>query len=124
MPRRVVVLVEDDPMNRLLAVDALERAGFDVADFTCADEAVSFAERMPESIAALLADINVPGERDGIDLAQTFADRWPDKAVVLTSGLFGPGRPSEMPPGADYIAKPWTAKALMACMTEALDAAR
>jgi CheY-like chemotaxis protein len=118
MPRTVMVLVEDDPMNRLLAVDALERAGYEVADFSRADDAVSYVERMPESIAGLLADINVPGERDGIDLAQTFADRWPDKAVILTSGLFGPGRPSDMPDGADFIAKPWTAKALIARMAE------
>lgn len=124
MPKTVVVVVEDDPMNRLLAVDALERAGFEVADFARADDAISYVERMPESIAGLLADINVPGERDGIDLAQTFAARWPDKAVVLTSGLFGPGRPGGLPEGADFIAKPWTAKALIAHMAEVFDSAR
>lgn len=120
MSRTIVILVEDDPMNRLLAVDALERAGFEVADFTRADEAASYAECMPERIAGLLADINIPGEQDGIDLARIFADRWPETAVVLTSGLFGSGRPPEVPQSAEFIAKPWTAKALMACMTGAL----
>ena len=120
MSKTVVVLVEDDPMNRLLAVDALERAGFEVADFARADDAASYVERMPDRIVGLLTDINVPGDQDGIDFARSFADRWPDKALVLTSGRFGPSRPSDLPQGAGFIAKPWTAKALMACMTDAL----
>lgn len=107
-------------MNRLLAVDALERAGFEVADFARADDAASYVECMPDSIAGLLADINVPGEQDGIDLARTFVNRWPDKAVVLTSGDFGSGWVPELPRGADFIAKPWTAKDLMARMTGVL----
>ena len=61
MPKTVVVVVEDDPMNRLLAVDALERAGFEVADFARADDAISYVERMPESIAGLLSDIKRAG---------------------------------------------------------------
>lgn len=120
MSKTVVVLVEDDPMNRLLAVDALERVGFEVADFARADDAVTYVERMPDSIAGLLADIDVPGEQDGIDLARTFADRWPDKAVMLTSGHFGCRQPADLPQGAGFIAKPWTAKALMACMAGVL----
>ncbi len=118
MTKTIVILVEDDPMNRLLAIDALERAGFEVADFARAEDAASYAESMTDSIAGLLADISLPGEQDGIDLAQVFAERWPDKPIMVTSGRFGPMRPPELPRGAEYIAKPWTAKSLMVAMAE------
>lgn len=120
MNKTVVVLVEDDPMNRMLAIDALERAGYEVADFTRADEAARYAEEGADTIAALVADINLPGERDGLDLAQSFAARWPDKAILITSGLFGASEPADLPGGACFIAKPWTAKSLMRRMEEAL----
>lgn len=120
MNKNVVLLVEDDPMNRMLAIDALERAGYEVADFSRADEAAQYAEAGADAIAALVADISVPGERDGLDLAQSFAARWPDKAVLITSGLFGTSRPAGLPGGASFIAKPWTAKVLMRRMEEAL----
>ena len=107
MSRKIVIVVEDEPMNRLLAVDMLEEAGFEVVDFGRADEAVIFAEEQPAPIAALFTDINVPGDRDGIDLAQVFAERWPETVVVVTSGRFGDQRPKELPLGVHYISKPW-----------------
>lgn len=120
MNKSVVLLVEDDPMNRMLAIDALERAGFEVADFNRADEAARYAEEGADTIAALLADISVPGERDGLDLAQSFAARWPEKAVLVTSGLYGSSEPDGLPRGVSFIAKPWTAKTLMRRVEEAL----
>ncbi|MCW6507331.1 response regulator [Lichenifustis flavocetrariae] len=114
MKRRIVMVVEDEPMNRLMAVDAFERAGFDVMDFGRTDEVLSCAERMPDEIAALFTDINVPGDDDGMDLARRFADRWPETPVLVTSGCFGEDAPADLPSSAGFIPKPWTVKALMA----------
>lgn len=113
MTRTTVVLVEDDPLSRMVALDACERAGFDVADFSSATEAMIFAERMPESIAAFVTDIRVPGNLDGVDLAISVRERWPDIPVLVTSGRFGPPGPDELPPATSFLPKPWTAKSLM-----------
>lgn len=120
MTRTVIVLVEDDPMSRMVALDAFERADFDVEDFTRVDEAMAFVERMPERIAAVVADIQVPGERDGIDLVCTVRDRWPEVAVMVTSGRFGATGPDDLPAAVSFLPKPWTAKTLLEKMRKVL----
>ena len=120
MTRTVIVVVEDDAMNRLLAVDALERAGFDVADFMGASDAVAFIELMPQRIAAVVSDVQIPGEQDGIDLVCAVRDRWPEIAVLVTSGRFGALGPDDLPSRLRFLPKPWTAKNLMAAVGELL----
>jgi DNA-binding NtrC family response regulator len=114
MKRTTVILVEDDPLSRMVALDACERAGFDVADFSSAAEAMAFAERMPESIAAFVTDIRVPGNLDGVDLALSVGHRWPDIPVLVTSGRYEPPGPDDLPSATSFLPKPWTAKILMA----------
>ena len=107
-------------MNRLIAVDVLEEAGFDVVDFGRADEAIDYAELHGKDVAALFTDINVPGDRDGIDLARAFAARWPGTAVLVTSGRFGTNRPHELPDQAGYMAKPWRGRDVVSCLRAAI----
>ena len=120
MTRTVIVLVEDDAMSRLVALDALERAGYEIADFARADHAVTFVESMPDRIAAIVTDVQIPGEQDGIDLVCAVRDRWPGIAVMVTSGRFGATGPDDLPPNLTFLPKPWTAKALLAGLQEAL----
>lgn len=110
---KVILVVEDEPGARLSAVDACERAGFEVADFGRADDALAFLERSPASIAAVLTDIDVPGDHDGIDLAVRMAASWPHIPVVVTSGRFGHELPEGLPPGVRYLPKPWTSTTLL-----------
>lgn len=121
MYRATIIVVEDEPMNRLLAVDVLEEAGFEVVDFGRADEALAFAETTTDSIRALFTDINVPGDRDGIDLAREFALRWPAILVMVTSGRFGANRPVELPDPILYMAKPWRGRDVVAALRAGLD---
>jgi CheY-like chemotaxis protein len=54
----------------------------------------------------VFADIRLPGVMDGVDLARELKMRWPHLSVVLTSG--NPGeRLGHLPPGVQYMAKPW-----------------
>ena len=43
---------------------------------------------------------------DGIDLAREVKMRWPHLVVILTSGNAGE-RLEQLPPGVDYMPKPW-----------------
>ena len=108
-------------MNRLLAVDAFEEAGFEVVDFGRADDALSYTQAHPDDVSALFTDIDVPGDRDGIELAMLFSKRWPQTFVLVTSGCFGEGVPMELPNSVRYIAKPWRAKALIGLLQDGLN---
>jgi two-component system, response regulator PdtaR len=121
MQRPTIIVVEDEPMNRLIAVDVLDEAGFEVFDFGRADDAMDFAEGADQPVAALFTDINVPGDQDGIELAQYFARRWPSTLVLVTSGRFGTLRPTELPPKALYVSKPWRGKDVVQILRSGLE---
>jgi CheY-like chemotaxis protein len=55
----VVLIVEDDPQLRLLAVEVVEEAGYVALEAGDADEAVALLESRPD-IAVLFTDVNMP----------------------------------------------------------------
>ena len=72
----VVLVVEDEPLLRMLAVEVVEEAGFIAIEARDADEAVVLLESRSD-ITLLFTDINMPGSMDGLKLAHAVRDRWP-----------------------------------------------
>ena len=81
----VVLVVEDDPLLRMLAVEVVEEAGFIAIEARDADEAVILLESRTD-IALLFTDINMPGSMDGLKLAHAVRDRWPPIKILVVSG--------------------------------------
>ena len=81
----VVLIVEDEPLIRIIAVDFIEAAGFDVVEAANADIAVSILEARTD-IRIVFTDIDMPGSLDGIKLAAAVRDRWPPIEIVIVSG--------------------------------------
>lgn len=68
----VVLIVEDEPLLRMLAVEVVEDAGFVALEARDADEAVILLESRND-ISVLFTDINMPGSMDGLKLAHAGA---------------------------------------------------
>src|ERR1051325_803086 len=92
-----VLVVEDEMVLRLRAVDIVEDAGFTAIEATNADEALSILESRSD-IALLFSDIQMPGSIDGLKLAHAVHDRWPSIKILLVSGQV---RPSDAERPAD-----------------------
>ena len=60
----VILIVDDEPLQLMLAVDIMEEAGFVALAAKDADEAVAILESRSD-IVLLLTDINMPGSMDG-----------------------------------------------------------
>ncbi|MCJ2068866.1 response regulator [Methylobacterium sp. J-030] len=103
--RSVVLVVEDEPLQRLMAVDLVEEAGFDVVDVAGADEAVLVLESRPD-IRVVFTDIDMPGGLDGMRFAATIRDRWPPIELVIVSGRRRP-RADELPARGVFFSKPY-----------------
>lgn len=103
---RSVLVVEDEPLIRMDAVDMLEMAGLDVVDFDRADEALDYAQRHRHEVAAVFTDINLPGAMDGLDLAVRIAREEPSILVLVTSGRYD-RRPDALPDTVRFLKKPW-----------------
>ena len=110
---RTVCVVEDEALVRLDAVLLLEEAGFEVADFACADAAVLYLEEHAANVVMVFTDVRLPGKLDGIALAQLAAASWPWMKLVVTSGTNSAVR-QNMPPNAVFLPKPWLPTELLA----------
>ena len=80
-----VLVVEDEMVLRMRAVDIVEDAGFTAVEAVDADEALTILEARSD-IAMLFTDIQMPGSLDGLKLAHAVHERWPSIKIILVSG--------------------------------------
>jgi two-component sensor histidine kinase len=80
-----VLVVEDEMILRMRAVDIVQDAGFNPVEAVNADQAMSILEGRSD-ISLLLTDIQMPGSIDGLKLAHAVHDRWPSIKIILVSG--------------------------------------
>jgi len=83
--RTNVLVVEDEIVLRMRAVDIVEDAGFTAVEAVNADEALAILESRSD-ISLLFSDIQMPGTMDGLKLAHAVHDRWPSIKIILVSG--------------------------------------
>src|ERR1700693_6449135 len=86
-----VLIVEDEMLLRMCAVDMVEDAGYSSVEAVDADEAVAILESRSD-IALMFTDIQMPGSMDGLGLARSVHDRWPPIKIMLVSGQLRPAR--------------------------------
>ena len=106
--RRKVLVVEDDTELRWLTKVILEECQFDIIECESAEAALATMLLRGKDVAMIFADVRLSGEMDGIGLAREVKMRWPHLVVVLTSGS-AVDHLGQLPPGVEYMPKPWKA---------------
>ena len=101
----VVLVVEDEPLVRMTAVDAVEEAGFEALEAANADAAIAILEKRND-IRILFTDINMPGSMDGMKLAAAVRGRWPPIEIIVTSGRYRI-QESQLPERGVFLPKPY-----------------
>jgi two-component sensor histidine kinase/CheY-like chemotaxis protein len=104
VPPTYVLVVEDELVLRLRAVDIVEDAGLTAIEAVNADEALSILESRSD-ISLLFTDIQMPGSMDGLKLAHTVHKRWPAIKIVLVSGQVKLSE-SDKPADSRFFGKP------------------
>jgi two-component sensor histidine kinase/DNA-binding NarL/FixJ family response regulator len=99
-----VLIVEDEMMLRMRAVDIVQDAGFHSVEAVNADEAMAILESRSD-ISLLFTDIQMPGSMDGLKLAHTVHNRWPGIKIILVSGQVKPSE-AERPADSRFFGKP------------------
>lgn len=99
-----VLIVEDEMILRMRAVDIVESAGFNPVEAVNADQAISILEARSD-ISLLFTDIQMPGSIDGLKLAHAVHDRWPSIKIILVSGQVKPSD-TETPAHSRFFGKP------------------
>ena len=78
----VVLVVEDNPVILMSALELVATAGFDGVGAASADEAIGILEARAD-IRLVFTDVEIPGTIDGVKLAHYIRERWPPGRVPL-----------------------------------------
>jgi len=116
-----VLLVEDDPLVRGVALICLQRQGYDVIACASGAEALAIVASRKEPIDLLLTDVVMPG-MSGPELAQELRRVRPKLRVLFASGYAGQQLP-KLGNGAGFVSKPFSPSALTAKVRLMLDGA-
>jgi CheY-like chemotaxis protein len=118
----VVLIVEDEFLLRMDAVDMIAAAGFEAVEAANADEAIKILEARRD-ITVVFTDIQMPGSMDGLKLARAVRGRWPPIKIVATSGHVGIAE-TDLPEGGKFLPKPYSPMEVAGVLRELTAAAR
>jgi CheY-like chemotaxis protein len=97
-----ILVVEDDPFVRDMAVTELEDAGYEVMEAATGGQALRLLQA-GIAVDALLTDIRMP-EASGWEVAKAYRERFPDLPVLYVTGYAEQMQPV---PGGIIISKPY-----------------
>jgi CheY-like chemotaxis protein len=106
MKRAAILVVEDESLIRLNAVDFLTDEGYIVLEAANADEALQVLAARYD-ISLVFTDVDMPGSMDGLGLVEVIHRRWPPISLIVTSGK-NALRDSDLPDHGRFIPKPYS----------------
>jgi DNA-binding NtrC family response regulator len=118
IPREVLV-VEDEPLIRMVAADALADRGIMAWEAGDADEALHVLAEHPH-IGLVFTDVNMPGAMNGLGLAYEVNLRRPDVSLIVTSGAVSV-TDEELPDHGTFLPKPYPTERLVNIVIRKLD---
>lgn len=113
-----ILVVEDEAMIRMMLVDGLEDAGFEVIEAENADVAILKLDDCPR-ISVVVTDVRMPGSIDGFGLATWMRKNRRLMPIVITSGFSTPPDINSINPAVvKVVAKPYKPQDVARCLTE------
>lgn len=114
---QTVLVVEDNPAVRQVAISTLHSLGFEVVEAETGDEAAKVL-KSNERVRLVLSDVRMPGGLSGIDLANFIKSEKPNVHVLLTTGYVDNEEAVE---DVELLYKPYRAKDLAEKIRDLLD---
>ena len=108
---RTALIVEDQPFVGLVASDILKETGFETFHASDASAAMALLRSHPE-IDVLLAEADLSGQGEGVELIHAVARERPEIQIVVASEKDING--SDVPHGARVLRKPFSSAELRA----------
>jgi two-component SAPR family response regulator len=100
----IALVVEDDLLQRELAVVLLEESEMEVIECQSAEGALCVLEEMGSRVSMIFTDVNLAGKIDGVELAHFATQHCPNIHIIVTSGF---ELTKSLPEGTLFMPKPW-----------------
>lgn len=81
-----ILVVEDEPLIRLIVVEELTDHGYEVCEAETGDMAARILEAGRPCLSMLITDLHMPGKLDGFAVATLVRERYPLAPIILTTG--------------------------------------
>jgi DNA-binding response OmpR family regulator len=101
-----VIVIEDEPVVRMLLEETLAEIGFSTATFDNAASALTHLISINGDCTLIIADQGLPGRIQGSEFIRLAKEQWPSIPSILTSGYLIDKQ--EIPASAIYLHKPYT----------------
>lgn len=121
-PKPVVILVvEDEALVSMNVCEFLVDQEFTVFAAQDVDEALDLLRQLDGGVDLIFTDVNMPGERNGFDLAREVSSRWPAVHVMITSGGCSQNAlPADLQHFGPIMSKPYDLSVLASRIIEAI----
>lgn len=100
------LIVDDEPLIRMELADIVREHGYDALEAGSTSEALSMLQQAGDAFFGLITDVNMPGSRSGMVLANHVRVMWPHIRIIVVSGGRKPFA-GELPDDTAFIPKPW-----------------
>ena len=105
-----VLVVEDEALLRMDTVAELVDHGFEVMEAANASEAIAIF-LSGKRFECLFTDVDMPGDKDGLELAMLVKQSWPPIDIIVTSG-HRDVKQADLPKDGLFVGKPYSADAV------------
>ena len=119
MPHRHILFADDDVLTQWIMTDVLTQAGFTVVSACRVSEAVRLLEDLPD-FDLLLAAVDLPDDRDGVELGEHWRNACPGRPVIYTGPQRSPAI-TMLQHHEHFIEKPMSAAKLLRLIDWALE---
>ena len=110
------LVVDDEPLIRMDIAELISSCGYKPLEAGSTAEALRIIEVENSSIVGLITDVKMPGNRNGMVLANHVRVMWPHiRIIVLSAGRLPMS--GELPENTAFVAKPWTADQLVSMIS-------
>jgi DNA-binding NtrC family response regulator len=103
MAKFIALIVDDDPLQRIVLADLLKDEGLCVVECASAEAAELVLLGSGNELIALVTDVDLAGGTSGLELAQYAKRRFPLLKVIIVSG----NGPAYLPENACFLRKPY-----------------
>ncbi len=115
-----VVVVEDEPLIREAVAAELREAGFEVAGFAAAEEALAWIADGQREPDILVTDLHLGSGMNGLDLGAAFRRLCPDLHVVYATAYPSDLEGRILSPRERYLLKPYEPAAILQVVRRAM----
>lgn len=110
-----ILIVDDEPMIRMEIAELVAEHGYQAWEAASTAEALSILETSGDAFVGLITDVQMPGTRSGLVLANHVRFMWPHIRIIVVSGGRRPFS-GELPEDSAFIAKPWRPEQIVSAM--------